>query len=299
MSSDKVKKIETYLLKLIDEGGPIKGEFELFRRVLAEIGIMLASGNISQEEIINLRLVCKEILTTDTMQGLALNKIHGYSGDFEKIDKIYIEHKSTNPKLIKWDEFFHEQKAPIAVRNRKIYFHEILTFRKLNTEKLEVLNIASGPGRCMYDWLTKNTKSEIKFDCVELDSNAIEYAKNLNTEFLNQISFQQANILKYNTNIKYDIIWAAGILDYFNDRLFVHLISKLKNNLKQGGSLIVGNFSDNNPSKAYMEIFGNWHLIHRSREKLIQLASEAGVSPEKIEVHSEPLGANLFLHINN
>lgn len=43
-------------------------------------------------------------------------------------------------------------------------------------DQLRVLNIGCGPGRDMYEYLRRNPDSDVKFECVDLDSNAISFA---------------------------------------------------------------------------------------------------------------------------
>lgn len=45
-----------------------------------------------------------------------------------------------------------------------------------------------------------------------------------------------------------------------------------------GGKLVIGNFSDENPNRAFMEGGMNWFLHHRSPEQLIDLAKQAGAA---------------------
>jgi hypothetical protein len=59
----------------------------------------------------------------------------------------------------------------------------------------------------------------------------------------------------------------------------------------------VGNFSDFNPSRDYMELLGDWVLQHRTRDRLRELALEAGAAEDAIDVQWEPEGVNLFLHV--
>jgi hypothetical protein len=47
-----------------------------------------------------------------------------------------------------------------------------------------------------------------------------------------------------------------------------------------------------------MELVGDWHLHHRSGEKLRSLAAQAGVPSERVSIGSEPEGVNLFLHVS-
>jgi hypothetical protein len=66
----------------------------------------------------------------------------------------------------------------------------------------------------------------------------------------------------------------------------------------QQGEIIIGNFSVSNPTRAYMEKGVAWYLFHRTPEQLRHLALKAGMQEEQIEVKTEPLGVNLFLHIH-
>jgi len=68
--------------------------------------------------------------------------------------------------------------------------------------------------------------------------------------------------------------------------------------MKPGGEIVIGNFNDeHNPSRFFMELFGEWHLHHRSEQVLFKLALEAGYTPDNIHIGKEPEEINLFLHI--
>jgi extracellular factor (EF) 3-hydroxypalmitic acid methyl ester biosynthesis protein len=95
----------------------------------------------------------------------------------------------------------------------------------------------------------------------------------------------------------YDVIWSAGLFDYFSDRTFKLLLRRLIPNIAPGGQLVIGNFSDSNPNHHWLH-FCEWHLHHRSSEQLVRLALEAGAQHENVSIGKEPEGVNLFLHIN-
>ena len=110
---DKIKRI-------ISNGGPLREDYETLRNFISELDEL----NDKQEaEFFDL---ISPALCLETMQGFAFQKPHGYAGDHEIIDKIYTHWHSSDPSLRKWDEFFHSQEAPIAVRNRKQYFINLL-----------------------------------------------------------------------------------------------------------------------------------------------------------------------------
>jgi SAM-dependent methyltransferase len=235
--------------------------------------------------------------TTDTMQGYALLKPHGYSGDFVIIERIYQGWLSPKEHLVNWDRFFHFQAAPRAIVNRKKYFLDILSSLEKKDGKRDVLNIGCGPCQDVAEFLTQG-KSQIFFECVDYDKDAIEYSykKVKKKGFLNNIEFHRDNAIKFRPSRKYDLIWSAGLFDYLDEKGFKVLLRRQIDFIKTGGEMIIGNFSLNNPTRDYMEC-GNWFLYHRSPDELIKIASECGIPRDKISVKSESLGVNLFLHI--
>lgn len=105
---------------------------------------------------------------------------------------------------------------------------------------------------------------------------------------------------------KYDLIYSAGLYDYIktfpleDSKGSVALTRRLFELVKPGGSLIIGNFSHNNPPdlKFVMEYIYDWQLIYRTKEEMVRLARAI---PEKdvacIDVLEEESGINYFLKI--
>ena len=109
--------------------------------------------------------------------------------------------------------------------------------------------------------------------------------------------FIHKNIFRFSTDEKFDIVWSAGLFDYFDDKTFVRLIKKFMGWTKPGGEIIIGNFGLQNPSRNYMELIGDWFLQHRSEVTLTAMAVEAGIKQENIFIGKEQEGVNLFLHL--
>ncbi len=285
-----------YIHKLVRDGGPEAADYPEFNRWLADTYQRWERGVLSPEQLQKIREAFGQVMCLDTMFGHTYLKPHGYAGDFEIIDRIYQEWVVSTPELAKWDRLYHHQSATIAVRNRKRYFHQLLDRHYARTRPLRMLEIGSGPGRSLAEWLNSNLDADVWFDCVELDSNAIHYAENINSPYLDRIRFIHQNALRFRPEQQYDLIWAAGIFDYFSDRLFTKLLVRLFPAVAPGGELVIGNFSDQNPTRCYMEIITNWVLNHRSPEQLSRLAREGGIPISQIRIDSEPEGVNLFLH---
>jgi len=284
-----------FIKKIVGKNGPDTSDHHELKSEIERIGKHL--GKNGSHEHKRLLDIISPALHAKTMQGHAYHKPYGYAGDFEIIDKIYTSFKSDDEKYRRWDEFFHAQEAPCAVRNRKTFFLNTLNRITQEKQSIRVLNVGSGPGRDVFEFFEKKSPSVVHFDCIDNDHNAIEYASKLCQPYLDQLSFINANIFKFRATRKYDLIWSAGLFDYLNDKLFIFLLKKLYSDLKPGGVLYIGNFSDKNPTRRYMEIFGDWHLFHRNEHQLRGLALQAGIGPANINISSEPLGVNLFLEL--
>lgn len=127
-----------------------------------------------------------------------------------------------------------------------------------------------------------------------MDERAIEYSKaTLNGA---RVTFYCQNAFRFQAERKYDLVWSAGLFDYLEDKQFVFLFRSLMNMVTTGGELVIGNFSESNPSRDYME-FGEWFLHHRTEDKLSTLAEQSGCNPKFITVETEPSGVNLFVRV--
>lgn len=104
------------------------------------------------------------------------------------------------------------------------------------------------------------------------------------------------NAFRFKSNKKYDLVWSAGLFDYLEDKQFIFLLRLLLDVVSPDGEIVIGNFSEANPSRDYME-FGEWFLHHRTEDRLAIIANQAGCSEHSINIEKEATGVNLFLRI--
>lgn len=112
--------------------------------------------------------------------------------------------------------------------------------------------------------------------------------------------------LKYLQKGSFDLVYSSGLYDYIktfpldDSKGTVALTRNLFELVKPGGSLVVGNFSHNNPRdlKFVMEYVYDWILYYRDRQDIIEFARAI---PEKeienMQVIKESLDINYFLKI--
>jgi len=305
-----------YIEKLVDEGGPDPSEYEAFDQWLRKVAEERRKGELSEDDLETLRSTFAEALSTKTLQGFSYEKPHGYTGDFEIIDRMYTKHVTDDDHLKNWDRYFQSQSAPVAVRNRKSYFLDVAS-SLVNTfpekDRLPILNVASGPARDVYEFFEDVQSNvaidregadpdppqngDVVFECIDNDPDAIDYAKELCAPYLDWISFHERNALRFNTDKKYQLIWSAGLFDYLGEKVFRFLLRNLLSMLREDGELVIGNFAPNNPTREYMELIGDWHLYYRDADDLRDLAERCDVAPEDIRIGREPENVNLFLHV--
>ena len=288
--SAELETLQDKIEQLLRQHGPEPPEYE---ELLAFVDALEAC------DVEAFRAAMQPVLTPDTIIGFSFTKPFGYNGDFFIIEKIYQKYVNPDERYRRWDEFFHTFPAAIAVVNRKALAQKVLAQlnRKSPGKQREVLILGSGPVTEVYEYFKQNPVNNLCFDLLDLDNRSIAYAKNKHCNNLHCMNFQNQNVIRFNPEKQYDLIWSAGLFDYFKDRHFVFLIRRYYEFVKEGGEMIIGNFNIENPSRKIMEVLGDWFLYHRSVDELHDFARRAGIPDDKISVIQEPLGINLFLRL--
>lgn len=283
------EKVSEFLNYLIENGGPDPQDYEKFISIV---------NNLESDYIEDFRENLKPILNENTLIGHGYVKPFGYPGDFNLIDKIYKFEINEDVQFRNWDLFFQNQPAANAVRNRKDFFIEYCKNLVSARECVKVLILGSGPASDVYEYLFRFPDSNnISFDLIDFDQSAIDFSKKKNERFNGQISYNRINALRFNSYKMYDLIWSAGLFDYFKDKHFTFLIRKYINCLTDDGEMVISNFSTKNPTKRLMEVLSDWYLNLRTESDLFRIAADADINKELVSIEMESLGINLFLKI--
>lgn len=295
IQSPSVDSFQPFLNDINRNGGPTTDQFSAIDDLLLNLQITQKMGHVSRERI---RKVAHYLATqySGTTLSRSFLKPYGYAGDFAIIDQIYTQPRFDNPRAQAWEKYVQNTPACKAVRNRKKYF--ITEISKIIHEKgrIHLLNLASGPARDLLELFRSLPNPELlQVTCIEMDDRAIAYAQELLGSYNKQVRFINKNVFRYKPETTFDVVWSAGLFDYFDDKGFAILLRRIQTWLKEEGNLIIGNFNeDHNPSRPLMELMGEWYLNHRSEYELIELATNAGF--KNIHVGREEENVNLFLH---
>lgn len=237
----------------------------------------------------------------------AYYKPRGYAGDYEMMNHLY---RSESVGETLFDQCMHryliEEPAARAVKNRGNYLFDKIkqTVAKSPKSKIKILAVASGPAKEQQMFLQNCSEfqgKKIEFVCIDQDEESLKHAQrelhNIERFARTGHEFKFINQAIKNILVKglpegdFDLIYTAGLFDYFTDMVATSAARTLYHGLADSGELIIGNFSTSNPTRALMEMILDWHLIYRSQEDMIRLFSNIGKS---VEVEQEKLGINLF-----
>lgn len=91
-----------------------------------------------------------------------------------------------------------------------------------------------------------------------------------------------------------DLMYSIGLIDYFGDRFVVQLLDFIHDQLKPGGSVVLGNFHPKNSTRALMDHVLEWKLIHRDEDDMHRLFALSKFGKAADAIHFEEEGINLF-----
>jgi extracellular factor (EF) 3-hydroxypalmitic acid methyl ester biosynthesis protein len=243
--------------------------------------------------------ICAEELDVSALFQHSRHKPLGYAGDYLIIDWTYTQKVTSADPGRRWDTFFHRLAVAEALRNRKDFFCDIVAACYAQAQQgLRVLDLASGPCRDLAEALARvgPKAAGSQFHCVDIDERAIAYAKDIVQGHAAHVSFQweHANVFEIEPTNHYDLLWAAGLFDYLNDRYAVALIKRMWSWAKDGGKIMIGNAHPRNPSRNLMEWCADWRLIHRTQADMLKLCEQADIPHACVAFAQEPLGINIF-----
>ncbi len=311
----KAQEIEEFLSKDPNTWGKFQNEFNsevngIFCDIMDFEKINLAANR--EDRVYRLKQLFVNRIRKIFVKGVyidwSLRKPFGYAGDFKIIEDIYENNPITVGFDRLFDNYFQMSAISIAVRNRKEDFKRLITSFICNRRnfKLNIMNLACGPCRELREILFSDASlCEIAtFDCYDNDERALEYAKSKLDKYSN-INFIKENAiriaLKKNPNSiisrKYDLIYATGLLDYFNEKVAIRLIRSFRNLLKPEGVLAISNVRDkySNPSVHFMEWVGDWYLVYRDEDSFRKIFIEAGFKESELKIQYEQQGIMQYI----
>jgi hypothetical protein len=235
----------------------------------------------------------------------------GYPGDFVMMNYLYEDGyvgDSTYEKLI------HRYSCSLPISraniNRKGFFKNQIkeTLNRLGNAA-QIASVACGPAKELIEVIREETNlSGVRFTFFDFEPLALEQIKkDINGYKRNQniyVSYVNENILTIlkqkqaeDKIKKQDLIYAAGLIDYMNDKISARFIATMYALLNKGGKLIVGNVSSGNEFKAYTEMLGEWWINYRNENEMLKLTHYIDESAKITVEYERETRMNVFLII--
>ncbi len=254
--------------------------------------------------------ITRSWLEQGSLQLHARQKPLGYAGDYQLLDRICREDVQGRGLGLAMDLFFQQQSAPQAVRNRcrsiAGVIHDLVVER--NDQRIKIASIGSGPAWDLR-WALQELgdhRRQVLAHLLDIDPGALAFCAQGLRGLIPEDQLQTRRVnLKRLPRLQQELaalagaqlIYCAGFFDYLDDAQAIQMLQTLWSCLAPDGELLVFNFSDHNPSRAYMEWIGNWYLIERTADSLRGLAEQCNFSSDGLEIGVEPAGVNLYLRI--
>jgi len=212
----------------------------------------------------------------------------GYQGDYKTLEIIYRNTPMSGGIGYYLDRYALSTPLAIAVRERLAKLIELLRGELTERKNPRVLDIACGSCREVFELAPEIEESGARFTCIDLDSDALNFA--LNRLTYTDLPPDQVQFLKYNALRMFDhelnmeefgmqdIIYSVGYFDYLPDDFLVKLLNALYMLLSPGGKLIAA-FKDVNYYRPQpYHWIADWDgFLQRTKKDFDRLFKQAGI----------------------
>jgi SAM-dependent methyltransferase len=228
----------------------------------------------------------------------------GYAGDFKTVEYICNASNQAPENSI---EYFCEQYAltrAIAQQHRnkvQIQAARILRAMLEKPRESKILSIACGS--------CPDLRSIPKLESIageiwlnDADRNALDFAQEKLDCVREKLHVEYGRVPRAIRKIEqqFDLVMAGGLFDYLPDSHAIYLIRDVTTRLlAPGGTFFFTNIARGNPYRPLIEYFGNWTLIERTEDEIVDYCVQAGVKRKAIHVTREATGLTLIIEVVN
>jgi hypothetical protein len=282
--------------------------------VFDELVSRLSETRMDTDRIAWFDRVCKraqqhciaDIVYQDPFTLRCFQKPRGYPGDAVMIDYVYDQIPPERTSDIGTRIFQHivgTLPLPRAVRHRReLIAEKIRGAADRYGYEASILSVGCGHLR-EYDLIGDETKEDISlFVALDQDSQSVAHVeKRYDHTSVRPVQGTIRAILRkrYASELRFHLIYAAGLYDYLTDGIAQSLTECLFDLLiNDGGTLIIPNVLPNIHDAGYMEAFMDWRLIHRSQGQMLSFCDRLPQSQvASVNTHIDPFNQIVYLEV--
>lgn len=240
----------------------------------------------------------------------------GYAGDYEMVNMMLQESPSVGSTT--YSRIFHDMTTSVAAclahRNRITILERLLAEEAERVAEEQriftVLTVACGPAIEIQRFIRNHeSASHAAFHLMDFNEETLAYTGRRIEETIAESGHKPAAVKLIRKSIdellknihleeegflpSYDMIYCAGLFDYFPDNVCRNLLTLYHRWVRPGGLLVATNVHSNNPDRFLMEHLMEWYLIYRDEDQLAALAPKGTDG----EIFADPTGVNVFLSV--
>lgn len=258
------------------------------------------------------------LLTRELLDGpiwwQAYTKPKGYPGDYLVMDHIYAGiPRGDTP----YGQVVHTLGIQIGqfIEKRKEFVREAITEMESQCENSSGMFIASlgcGPAKEVAEFSQAHLTGTkpLTFVLVDQDSDALRHAGEAISQSLKarqdgppiNIQLRHQSVMRLMREIspsemimQPDMIYSAGLFDYFGDRTCRVLSKRLYDALRPGGLLLLGNMKANSNMVWPLELIADWPLTYRTAENVLSWTD--GMNGAEISLRTDATGYDYLLSV--
>jgi extracellular factor (EF) 3-hydroxypalmitic acid methyl ester biosynthesis protein len=238
----------------------------------------------------------------------AFEKPRGYAGDYEMMNQIYrnsFEGHDLFSRIL--HHYIANENSGESVKFRRPYLASKITASLSRPGTSRVLVLASGPAMEVQDVIKQSKQDSLDrldITLLDLDREALEHAQTKIFSLAQEqnkrakVHFVHASIKKFLTSAPpvsgpFDLIYSAGLFDYLDNPTSTALVERLATLLGPNGRIVIGNFTKENKTKAFLHLLTHWTLNHKTEDEIRSWAKN--VPNSSVTIEFDPLKMNAFL----
>lgn len=224
-----------------------------------------------------------QLLHNDPFTHRTFHKPRGYAGDAEMIDYIYDQRVSgiIQPLGIGKTVFDWTTNSPasVAVRRRRTVTASYIDQTADAVLSPEILSVAAGHLREAELSEAVRQGRLHRLVAFDQDKRSLEVVQQDYGKY--GVTTEEGSVrqlLSGKSRLgQFDLVYTAGLYDYFDDRIAVRVTRALFSHVKPGGRLLIANFVPSLRDVGYMECFMDWWLVYRSAADMNLLTGQIPV----------------------
>ncbi|MBU0992576.1 MAG: hypothetical protein KJ737_08795 [Proteobacteria bacterium] len=237
-----------------------------------------------------------------------IDKDRGYAGNYEIIKQLFDDPYRGDTLFAKMiNRLTLDLDAVTAHQDRINFLHNtIVSMYYKNKGPFSLFVLGSGPGEEILRFVDQTEftpEKPVQAALLDMDAFALVDFKD-QIQYLDVSHFELITLNRNLLNIiagrdedpidtKFPLTYCAGMFDYFSQKICKRIIGYMMKHTQPGGVIIVTNVHKDCFSRAFMDYGGEWELILRDEEQMIDMVPEG----LPYDIFTDEKRANIYVKI--